>query len=146
MKLGYRVFIVEGNAVRRISQKTFDAFYSGETAALPEYAGGSVLIALVIYELEHRKPKRIVRIDTQRIKVQSDGFIDEEDRMENLRLALNSVVLEGALSAASRWDSSEVIDATARFEERRWQQRHPELSGPALKALLKALFGARHRD
>jgi hypothetical protein len=33
-----------------------------------------------------------------------------------------------------------VVDATARFEERQWDQRHPKLSGPSLERILNALF------
>jgi hypothetical protein len=32
------------------------------------------------------------------------------------------------------------VDATARFEERQWDQRHPKLSGPSVERILNALF------
>ena len=36
--------------------------------------------------------------------------------------------------------SGNVVDATARFEERQWDQRHPKLSGPSVERILNALF------
>ncbi len=144
MNLGYRIFVVHGESVVRLSQKSFNDFYFLETAALPQYAGHAIVIVIAVYELKNRKPKRIIRMDTQRIKVDTDGAIDKEHHGEGLRLVANRIssVFDGKPLSATH--NSNVVDAQALFDERRWKQRHPELSGPALKKILAILFGAVH--
>ncbi len=96
-----------------------------------------------MYTLENRKPKQIVRIDYMRVKVDSDGALDQEQIDDNFRLVANrvgKVVGEQLLGS----DSGQVVNAIEKFDERRWSQLHPQLRGPALKRILKILFGAKH--
>jgi hypothetical protein len=142
MNIGHRVFVVEGESVTRISQKDFDRFYLRENAVLPQYAGRTVTFAVVFYEHKNRKPKRIIRIDTQRSRVKADGSLDQAHNLEDLRLAMNRMevrLASPAPQAAPR--SLGVVDAKARFDDRRWRQLHPALSGPVQKKILSALFG-----
>ena len=83
-------------------------------------------------------------MDSQRIKVDFDGTIEKEHLSEGMRLVANrfSSAFEAKPLSATR--NSNVVHAQALFDERRWKQRHPELSGPALKKILAILFGARH--
>ena len=136
MSIGHRIFVVEEDAVFPISQKTFTALYSGKVGALPKFAGQTVKIAVVVYTVEQRKPKTIIQIDCERIRILDDGSIDKKFEHEGLHLAANRMwPLE-----ANPKSSGNVVDAIARFEERQWDQRHPKLSGPALKRILNALF------
>jgi hypothetical protein len=136
MSISHRVFVVEEDAVFPISQKTFTALYLGKVGALPKFAGQTVKIAVVVYTLEQRKPKTIIQIDCERIRILGDGSIDEKYEHEGLHLAANRMwPLEGNMKS-----SGNIVDAIARFEERQWDQRHPKLSGPALKRILNALF------
>ena len=144
MSLGHRIFVVDGESVVRLSQKSFNDFYFRESAALPQYAGHTMVVVVVIYEIKNRKPARIIRIDTQRVKVDTDGSIEKEHLTEGLRLAANRIDFAFETKSSSAAHSSRVVDAKALFDERRWKQRHPELSGPALKKVLAALFGAGH--
>ncbi len=77
MSIGHRVFVVEEDAVFPISQKTFTELYSGKVGALPKFAGQTVQIAVVIYTVQQRKPKTIIQIDCERIRILGDGTIDE---------------------------------------------------------------------
>ena len=136
MNMGYRVFIIEKDAVLPISQKTFTALYSGKIGVLPKFAGQTVQIVVVIYTVQQRKPETIIQLDCERIRILDDGTIDEKYEHEGLHLAAN---LMWPLEANPK-PSGNVVDATARFEERQWDHRHPKLSGPTLKRILNALF------
>ena len=144
MNLGYRIFVVNGESVVRLSQKSFNDFYILETAALSQYAGHTIVIVTAIYELKNRKPKRIIRMDSQRIKVDTDGTIEKEHLGEGMRLVANRFSSAFEAKPLSATHNSNVVHAQALFDERRWKQRHPELSGPALKKILAILFGAGH--
>ena len=136
MSISHRVFVVEEDAVFPISQKTFTALYSGKVGALPKFAGQTVKIAVVVYTLQQRKPKTIIQIDYERIRILEDGTIDEKYEHEGLHLAANRM---WPLEATPK-SSGNVVDAKARFEERQWNQRHPKLSGPSYERILNALF------
>ena len=136
MSISHRVFVVEEDAVFPISQKTFTALYSGKVGALPKFAGQTVKIAVVVYTLQQRKPKTIIQIDYERIRILEDGTIDEKYEHEGLHLTANRM---WPLEATPK-SSGNVVDAKARFEERQWNQRHPKLSGPSYERILNALF------
>ncbi len=86
--------------------------------------------------MQQRKPKAIIQIDCERIRILGDGTIDENYEYEGLHLAANRMWQ----SEASPKSSGNVVDAIARFEERQWCQHHPKLSGPSHKRILNALF------
>jgi hypothetical protein len=136
MSIGHRIFVVEEDAVFPISQKTFTALYSGKVRALPKFAGQTVQIAMVVYTVQQRKPKTIIQIDCERIRILDDGTIDENYEHEGLHLAANRMWP----SEANPKLSGNVVDAKARFEERQWDQRHPKLSGPSYERIINTLF------
>ena len=136
MSIGHRIFVIEEDAIFPISQKTFTELYSGKVGALPKFAGQTVQIAVVVYTVHQRKPETIIQIDCERIRILGDGSIDENYAHEGLHLAANRMWL----SETNPKPSGNVVDATARFEERQWDQRHPKLSGPSLERILNALF------
>ena len=136
MSIGHRIFVVEEDAVFPISQKTFTALYSGKVGALPKFAGRTVQIAVVVYTVHQRKPKTIIQIDCERIRILGDGSIDENYEHEGLLLAANRMWR----STVNPKSSGNVVDAKARFEERQWDQRHHKLSGPSHERILNALF------
>ena len=142
MNIGYRVFVIEGESVTRLSQKAFDQFYLRKKAVLPQYAGRTITFALVIFELWNRKPKRVIRIDTHRSRVEADGALNRAHDFEDLRLAMNRMERgHGSPQVQPAPRSFGVVDAPARFDDRRWDQLHPTLSGPMQKKILDAVFG-----
>ena len=136
MSIGHRIFVIEEDAIFPILQKTFNELYSGKVGALPNFAGQTVQIAVVVYTLHQRKPETIIQIDCERIRILCDGSIDENYAHEGLHLAANRMWL----SETNPKSSGNVVDAKARFEERQWDQRHPKLSGPSHERILNALF------
>ncbi len=136
MSIGHRIFVIEEDAIFPISQKTFTALCSGKVGALAKFAGHTVQIAVVVYSVHQRKPETIIQIDCERIRILGDGSIDENYAHQGLHLAANRMWLSETNPKAS----GNVVDATARFEERQWDQRHPKLSGPSVERILNVLF------
>jgi hypothetical protein len=136
MSIGHRIFIVEEDAIFPLSQKAFDELYSGKTGILPKYAGQTVLIAIIIYTLYQKKPKSIIQIDCERIRVLGDGSIDKKLEQDGLHLAANLIWIP----ETNPQSSGTVVDAKDRFEKRQWDIRHPKLSEPSYKRILNALF------
>ena len=144
MNLGYRFFVVgDDNSIIQISQRSFNDFYIKNRSSLQRFSGSAINVATVIYTLENRKPEQIVRIDYMRVKVDSEGALDQAQIDDSFRLVANRVgKLLGQEPPGS--DSGSVVNAIEKFDERRWSQLHPQLPGPALKRILHKLFGARH--
>ena len=143
MSFGHRIFIVEGDEVIRISQRSFNDFYFREQPEFPQFGGSTVQFALDIFTLERRMPKQIVRIDCQRVQLAADGSMDQKQKFDTFRMVANRIdrTLFPDEQPGKSGSPANVVDASARFDDRRWNQLHPELSGPAHKRILEALFG-----
>ena len=135
-KLGYRVYIVGESSIARLSQKVFSAFWFRKEPALPGEAGKTILLAMVMYTLQDRKPLAIVRIDTMRCRVLSGGALDNAYSHEGIRLALDRMG-----GPVPKVVNANVVDAIGPFREKKWRDHHPALSGPAHKRILVDLFG-----
>jgi hypothetical protein len=144
MNLGYRHFIVrEDHSIVHLSRRAFDDFYFGRRSSLPRYSGSVLTIATVIYATENRKPKQIVRIECTRVKVDSSGGLDEDHIDTTTRLLADRInKFIGGPRAVE--ESGSVINALEKFDERRWANLHPPLSGPAYKRIYESLFGRSH--
>lgn len=144
MNIGYRVFVVdENNEIIKISQQSFNDFYMRDKPSLQRFSGRTISVAIVLYTLKEREPNQIVRIDFMRIKVGDHGALDQEQSFDRLRLAANRI---GKLFTEEPLvnNTGPVVNAIEKFDERRWSQLHPQMPGPALKRILKILFGAKH--
>jgi hypothetical protein len=119
-----------------LSQKAFNEMHSGKAGILPTYAGQTLLIAVIVYTTYQRKPKAIIQIDCERIRILGDGSIDMDHEQDGLHLAANRI----RLPETKPRPSGSVVDATAQFEDRQWDARHPKLSGVSYKRILNALF------
>jgi len=136
MPIGHRIFIVEDDAILPLSQKAFNALHTGKTGILPAYAGRTLLIAVIFYTTHLRKPQAIIQIDSERIRILGDGSIDMNHELDGLHLAANRL----DRPKTKLRSSGIVVDATAQFEDRQWDARHPALSGLSYKRLVDALF------
>jgi len=140
MNLGYRVFIVHDDCVTAISQKTFNDFFFRHMKSLSKYANQTLKIAVVIYTLEKKKPKEIIRVDCQLIRVDDSGGIDEEFEQNRMRLVANKLDDMFATGPAKIVSHGSVVNAVRKFDDRRHEHHYPNLSGPAHKRILNALF------
>ncbi|HHH9650117.1 TPA: hypothetical protein ACP37T_003609 [Pseudomonas aeruginosa] len=140
MTIGHRIFVVAGdNDIQAISQKSFAEFFMHGEPSLTSFAGSDIHIAVVYYTIANRNPHQIIRIDNLRITVKADGSMDQERVFDAWRASMNQAVV-GATTAPQPTQSTTVIDATAKFDERRWNQFHPKIPAPAMKRILQALF------
>lgn len=138
MNTGYRVFIVHSDdSIEPIPQKAFKGFFLRNDPNLKKFAGCDIHVAMAIYALKERKPEQIIRIDNMRLTVSEDGSLDEDRSSDALRLSMNRAFPAETPKRAS----GPVIDAAAKFDERRWARYHPELSGAAHKRILERFFG-----
>lgn len=141
MNLGYRVFLVEGDTVKAVSRKAFDGFYLRNMNSFPQYAGQVLIFAAVIYRVAKRKPTEIVRLDCQRICVNEAGGVDMEFENGTVRLVADMLDAAIGASATEAVVGGPVVNASARFDDRRKAYRYPNLSGPAHRRILEILFG-----
>lgn len=105
MSVGQRVYIVEGDTITPVAQKTFDDFFFGQAPALRAYAGQALTFAMPTYELENKRPARIVRFDTLRLVVREDGSLDQAHyrrRLANIFAAIELGDPEEAAMARKR--------------------------------------------
>jgi hypothetical protein len=136
MKMGHRVFIIDGDAVEPLSHDRFNALYFRREPALPKFAGRTIQVAVVLYTLERRRPKEILHLQCKRIKIRQDGSIDKKHELESRLLSLDRA--ENPHAELER--AGNVLQAKTRFNARKWEHRHPKLSGLAHKRILSALF------
>lgn len=142
MGVGFRIFLVsEDDSINRIAVKTFSDFYLRQKPTLPQFSNTTITVAVVVCALKGRVPTEIIKLDCMRVKVGPDGAQDEESHRDETRL------IAWRLSGPSFDDDSAelsdraVVNATDKFNARRWAQLNPDLSGPALKGILDTLFG-----
>ena len=122
MSVGNRIYIVEGDAITPVAQKTFDDFFFSEGPALPEYSGRTLTFAMPTYGLENRRPTHIVRFDTLRLAVREDGSLDQDHYRHSLADIFAAIDAEDPAKAA-----------VAR------KRRSPQISDEAYKRVLAHL-------
>ena len=122
MSVGNRIYIVEGDAITPVAQKTFDDFFFSEGPALPEYSGRTLTFAMPTYGLDNRRPTHIVRFDTLRLAVREDGSLDQDHYRHSLADIFAAIDAEDPAKAA-----------VAR------KRRSPQISDEAYKRVLAHL-------
>jgi hypothetical protein len=142
MNVGYRIFLIgDDDSTTRIAVKSFSDFYLRQKPALPQFHDTTIKVAIVICKLEQRIPIEILKIDCMRVKVGPDGSMDEDSYSDTLQLIGRRLGGPSHKARSEGQGKNSVVDAAEKFDERRWAQLHPELSGPALKQILQSLFG-----
>lgn len=127
MNYSYRIFVVEGKTIRRISQTKFEKFYSKNSPEFKEFSDQIITIAMAMYTVLDRLPQEIFRIDAFKVKVDSDGSMCKKFYSESNQLTMQRADFLGYKQPKIASSGSSVIDAVAKFEERKWKQLHPEL-------------------
>ena len=100
MSLGHRIYLVEGDAISPLAQKTFDDFFFNERSTLRAYSGRTLTFAMPMYELERRRPARVVRFDTLRLAVKEDGSLDQDHYRRRLADIFAAIDAEDPAEAA----------------------------------------------
>ena len=73
--------------------------------------------------------------------VEDEGRRLVASKMDDVFSGLLQISGKDKLNENKNADES-VVDGSKRFDDRRWNQRHPELSGPVLKKILNGIFGS----
>jgi len=138
VSLGHRIYVVEGDAISPVAQKTFhDFFFEKKKLALSAYSGQTVTFAMPIYEIENRRPVRVVRMDTLRLAVKDDGSLDQDQYQ---RLVADTFTALFPAADTARPAGTNTVDANLLFarkrEENRWS---PKISEEAHKRILDHL-------
>lgn len=84
---GHRVFIVDDEEVIPLSQKKFNALFFRKEPVLPEFAGRTVHLVIVLYTLRGRKPEAIYHVTSYRILIDKDGAPDKRFETRGAQLA-----------------------------------------------------------
>ena len=136
MSLGHRIYLVEGDAIRPVAQKTFHDFFFKKAPALPAYSGQTVTFAMPIYEIENRRPVRVVRLDTLRLTVKDDGSLDNYHQ-----LFADTFTALFPATDTTRPAETNTVDANMLFakkrEENRWSPKISEVAYGKILAHLK---------
>jgi hypothetical protein len=140
MGIGLRIFFVlnDGDRLQRISLKQFDSLWGDSKEPLPQYAGESVRYALVVLEVQDRKPYAIKSIDCGILKFDSKGQIDVNEWHRQAKLAIEMMP-----SLIPEPRSSPVINARSQFSKKRFEhefQWQPSLE--IRKAIEEAILGS----
>jgi hypothetical protein len=137
VSLGHRIYVVEGDAIRPLAQKTFHDFFFKKEPALPAYSGQTVTFAMPIYEIENRRPVRIVRLDTLRLTVKDDGSVDQ-DQYHQLVADTFTALFPAADTALPA--ETNTVDANLLFDKKRLENRwSPKISEVAYGKILAHL-------
>ena len=137
MSLGHRIYVVEGDAIRPLAQKTFHDFFFKKAPALPAYSGQTVTFAMPIFEIENRRAIRVARMDTLRLTVKDDGSLDE-DQYHQLVADMFTALFPAADTA--RPAETSTVDANVLFDKKRRENRwSPKISEVAYGKILAHL-------
>lgn len=142
MGLGVRVFFIEDdNSLKRISLKRLEKLIDNDADAEPllGYAGQRVRYALVILDVENRKPIAIRGMDCSILKFDNKGRVDQDEWNKQKYFAVEmmaSIIPEPKIES--------VINARQRFIKKQYEHEFRwELDSEIKKAIAEAIFGSK---
>jgi len=141
MGTGFRIFFVnDDDSLQRISLALFERLCRRDPEdRLPQYAGKQVRYALVILEVENRKPEEIFQIHYAILPFDSEGRIDVAAQKRERRLAM-----EVLPPTATEQESRQVVDARHLFAKKRYNQKYKWTPSPEMEeAIVYAIFGKK---
>lgn len=141
MGSGYRIFIIQDGNLVRMTQKSFYKFTREQEPELKRFANQDMLMAMVYYNLLEKRPDEITSINSFIMRVSQDGSLDSDFQAQRLREISGRI--EGILwgKSKSRTEVSNVVDATSRFDRKRYEHNHPKLSNSVLEKIQASIFG-----
>jgi transposase len=139
MGLSIRIFLVnEDDTLRRLAINRFNRLFSRDTdERLPEYAGKRLRYALIVIELENRKPVGILRTEFSYFAFDSQGRLREDEREKATRLSMDMIK-----PIEFEHNNDGVIDARHKFAKKRFEHEYTWQPTPELEAaIFKAVLG-----
>ena len=148
MSVSFRIFVIDNENLIQVSKKNHHAFIQRQEPVLKQFANQRILIATVAYILKNSLPNKIIRIDTMKIRVRSDGSMDEESYNEWGEFEANkwakidsNEMTETFPKSKSRIKGTNIIDAKSAFDRSREKNLNPELSMTVLKRIKIKVLG-----
>ena len=138
MGIGLRIFLVnDDGSLHRLGVARYERLLRRDPKErLPRYAGKRLRYALIVCEVEKRKPVEILRIEYSWLCLDSEGRIDAAEQEREQRLAVE--VLPPVLMEEQ---PRQVIDAKHRFAEKRYKDRYTWTPSVQLEAaIVRAVF------
>ena len=121
MGLSLRIFLVnDDDSLKRLPLAKYQRMLRHKSRdCLPDYADKRVRYVMVVLDLLDREPVEILRIDYAFLKFDSKGRIDQSEKKNEARLAMES------LSAIGQEQESEhLVDARHLFARKRYSDRY----------------------
>lgn len=135
MGTGFRVFFFDENdSPRGLSMARYKRLRRGEpNERLQEYAGKRVRCALVVLEVEGRKPVGIAHVDYVMVSFDAEGRMDPTELEREARLAV-----EALPPYIHEEQSGRIIDARSRFARQRLEREFKWKPTPDIQAAIVA--------
>jgi len=118
MGFGFRIFLIdEADKIIRIPATRFDRIRDRDPKeSFPQYKNSRIRYAMVILELENRKPISIARIDYGYLAFDSEGKVDQKFLDTEGQVAISmmpSIPLSG--------EPKNIVHASDRFAQKRFK-------------------------
>ena len=118
MSFSFRVFIIdEEDQLKRIPATRFDRIRDRDPKeSLPQYKNSRIRYAMVILELENRKPVSILRIYYNYLVIDSEGLVEQKFLDTEGQVAISmmpSIPLPG--------EPANVVHASDKFAQKRFE-------------------------
>ena len=130
MGFGFRIFLIDENdIIIRIPATRFDRIRNRDPKeSLPQYKNSRLRYAMVILELENRKPISVVRIDYGYLAFDSEGRVDQKFLNAEGQVAM-SMLSFGSFNE----EPLGVVHAGHKFAEKRFKNEFTWLPSPELE-------------
>ena len=142
MGIGIKVFFVEeGDKLRRITLKRYEAIYFKPENAepFPEYAGQKIRCALVIFNNENCKPLIIRQIDYSLVSFDENGRMRRDEWEKLSRLAVESIW--GKIYNNSEKSPGNLVNANHIFAQKQMEHEFKWKPSPEIeKSIIDAVF------
>ena len=142
MTVSYRVFVIENDCLIHISKQSFKAFFERGEPELTKFSGQDIVIAMVSYKLENRRPIEIIQIDPMKIRVISDGSMDLDWLQESIRLETEDKWFSDEPNYKPEKSDGNVIYRNPEFDRRKKEIRQIILSSDVLMKIEHEILGA----
>jgi hypothetical protein len=141
MGTGYRVFFFDENDnLRPLSMARYNRLRREDPGErLEEYARKRVRCALVILEVEGRKPVAITHIDYMIVPFDREGRLDSTELERSAKLAVQS------LPPYMHDEEGHIIDARSRFARKRYEREFKWKPTPDIQAAIVAAIFEKER-
>lgn len=139
MGMGFRIFFVdEDGSLQRISLARYERLYRKDSKErLPRYADKQVRCAMVVLDVEDRKPQSIAWIDCSIVPFDSEGRVDLKEWEKRSQLV--GYFLDLPIEEQSQ---DKIIDAQSLFAKKRYEREAKWSLTPDIEqAIEAAIFG-----